>query len=232
MWAWGYRWSITVGLIAAMGLMMVNCGGQRDSIPAATARINPAMSTGLLGGWDGLGYQPGDIVDDFVLYSEDGNQFRLSEELAKGKPLLLTGASYTCDVSRRTFPAIRNLRKKFGDDVSFFVVYTTEAHPSDIASPYSPDQSIWIAEANERDGVEAEQPKTYKERVELSRIFKSRNYVPQTVLVDTPNNYFWSRYGQAPNMMYIILPDRRVYFKQTWFEEKETERQLIELLSD
>lgn len=221
-----------LGWIAATGLAMVNCGTQRVSTPAATARISPAVSAGLFGSWDDLGYQVGDIVSDFVLYSEDGKQFRLSDELMKGRLVVLSGASYTCDISRGNFPAVRNLWKKYGRDVSFYVVYTTEAHPADVPSPYSPNGHIWIADANVRDKVEENQPTTYKERIELSRIFKSRNHVPLEVLVDSPNNYFWNNFGQAPNMIYVILPDGKVYFKQTWFEESEFDRHLGELLEE
>lgn len=231
-WEMGSRWVLTLGWASAIGLTLINCAPQRTSMPTPVARISPAVSTGLFGDWDKLGYQQGDIVADFVLYSEEGKQFRLSDELMKGKPVVLSGASYTCDISRRNFPAVRNLWKKYGEDLAFYVVYTTEAHPADVGSPYSPDGRVWIADANVRDKVEAEQPKTYKERVELSRIFKGRNYVPLEVLVDNPNNYFWNNFGQAPNMIYVILPDSRVYFKQTWFEEKELDRYLAELLYD
>jgi len=221
-----------LGWITAIGLAMVNCGTQRVSAPAATARISPAVSTGLFGSWDDLGYQVGDIVADFLLYAENGKQFRLSDELMKGRPVVFSGASYTCDISRGNFPAVRNLWKKFGNDVAFYVVYTTEAHPADVPSPYSPNGRVWIAPANERDKIEENQPKTYKERTELSRIFKSRNHVPLEVLVDSPDNYFWKKFGQAPNMLYVILPDGKVFFKQTWFEENEADIRLSELLDE
>lgn len=231
-WELIYRGVLKSGWVAAIGLLLINCAPQRASMPSPAARISPAISTGLFGDWDKLGYQQGDVVADFVLYSEDGKQFRLSDELAKGKPIVLSGASYTCDISRRNFPAVRSLWKKYGQDIAFYVVYTTEAHPVDVRSPYSPDGRVWLADANIRDKVEADQPKTYKERIELSRIFKSRNYVPIEVLVDNPNNYFWNNFGQAPNMIYVILPDSRVYYKQTWFEENEIDRYLSELLDD
>ena len=228
----GYRRIFTLGWIVVTGFAMINCGTQRVTTPAATARISPAVSPGILGSWDVLGYQVGDIVEDFVLYSADGTQFRLSAELKKGRPVVFSAASYTCEVSRRNFPAVRELGKKYGEDFTFFVVYTTEAHPADVPSPYSPDGRVWIAEANVRDKVEENQPKTYKERIELSRIFKSRNYVPLVILVDNPDNYFWNNFGQAPNMLYVILPDASVYFKRTWFEESEADRRLGELLDD
>lgn len=236
-WSWQVwkavcRWVQKSGCIAAIPFLLVNCASQQASMPSPAARISPAISTGLFGDWDKLGYQQGDIVADFVLYSEEGRQFRLSDELLKGKPIVLSGASYTCDISRRNFPAVRSLWKKYGQDIAFYVVYTTEAHPVDVRSPYSPDGRVWLADANIRDKVEAEQPKTYKERIELSRIFKSRNYVPIEILVDTPSNYFWKNFGQAPNMIYVILPNNKVYYKQTWFEENEIDQYLAELLDD
>ncbi|HEY9044610.1 MAG TPA: hypothetical protein VIN08_01880, partial [Ohtaekwangia sp.] len=80
---------------------------------------------------------------------------------------------------------------------------------------------------NIRDSVEARQPRTYAERVALSQQWKKRYDIASTVLVDDPENFFWSNFGQAPNMAYIIEPDCTVYYKQSWFNNEKFEEQIL-----
>ncbi|MEJ0083175.1 MAG: hypothetical protein WDM78_20010 [Puia sp.] len=126
---------------------------------------------------------------------------------------------------------MKRLSSKYGAKDRFFIVYLIEAHPTDVPGPYSADRKIWIPANNIRDHVAAAQPKTYQQRVDLSKKWKQEYDIKMPVLVDNPDNSFWSGFGEAPNMVYVILPGNMVYYKQAWFNEHLLEEKLQKLAS-
>jgi hypothetical protein len=203
----------------AVVLLTVSCATSRLPAPAPSSKISGELSAGLLGNWEQLGIQKGQPVPDFTLFTEKGKAFNLESELRKGKPVVLISGSYTCDVSRGNMEAIRSFQNEFSKDATFFMVYTIDAHPYDTPSPYSPDGKVWVAKNNIRDHIKAAQPKTYNERVTLARRWQSENSIHFEVLIDVPDNLYWKQFGQAPNMVYIISPDQKVFYKQAWFHK-------------
>lgn len=216
-------------LAIAATLLLASCASHKMLPPVGTARIENPTSEALIAGWEKMGFKKGEQVPDFTLFSNDEKPFTLSEELRKKKPIVLINASYTCDVTRGNLESILGMAKDHRKDATFFIVYTTEAHPVDVASPYSTDPGPWIAKDNVRDKVSARQPKTYAERQALADKWKDTYSIPMTVLVDNPDNFFWTKFGQAPNMVYIIAPDRTVLFKQAWFGKGGLEKELEKL---
>jgi len=89
-------------------------------------------------------FQVGDTIPDFTLYQLDGTPVTLSDELLKGKPVLLVTISITCFISRNRMVEFNNLFATYGNDVNFYLVYVVEAHPQLDISPYtiSPG-SVW-----------------------------------------------------------------------------------------
>jgi hypothetical protein len=212
-----------------IAFVSTSCNSTSHLAPSAASKINRDISSGLLGNWEQLGIQKGQPAPDFTLYSEKGKTFNLASELRKGAPVVLITGSYTCDVSRGNMESIKSFERQFGKDAHFFMIYTIDAHPFDVASPYSAEGKIWIAKNNIRDNVKAAQPKTYQQRVDLARKWTSDNSIPFTVLVDTPDNFYWKQFGQAPNMVYIILPSQKVFYKQAWFNKEKLTQQLESL---
>lgn len=212
-------------------LLVTSCASSKIPAPLSSARISGAISAGVLGNWEQLGIQKDQPVPDFILFSEDGKPIQLTKELKKGKPIVLISGSYTCDVSRGNMNAIKDFQKEFGKDAIFFMVYTIDAHPYDTPSPYSPEGKIWVAKNNIRDNVKAAQPKTYKDRVELARRWQNENSIDFDVLIDGPDNFYWKKFGQAPNMVYIISADQKVFYKQAWFNKERLAQQLSLLRS-
>ena len=227
-----YTFSILSAFILLIG---VNRQSHSQSVnkkpPKDSKKISLPTSQGIYGTWDYLGFSRGERLSNFTMHTEEGKPFRLYKELKKGKPLVFINASYTCDISRYNLGAIKSLWRQYGKAITFVMVYTIEAHPADAASPYSALDKVWLAENNLRDGIEAPQPKFYKERVELANVWKEAFNINIVVLVDTPRNMFWMNFGQAPNMVYIINPDKTVYYRQTWFDEQKLEKN-IQLLVD
>ena len=212
----------TIGFLAS-------CKSSKIAAPPLSSKISEEISAGVLGNWEQLGVQKDQPVPDFTLYSEDGKPFNLARELKKGKPLVLISGSYTCDVSRGNMTAIKTFQEQFGKKATFFMVYTIDAHPYDTRSPYSVEGKVWIAKNNVRDNVKAAQPKIYSQRVELARRWKKDNSISFPVLIDAPDNFFWKKFGQAPNMVYIISPAQEVFYKQAWFNKEKLVQQLESL---
>ncbi len=191
------------------------------SLPKDEEIVYTSVSEGIKNNnrdFEKLGYQKGEKVPELTLFSPEGMKFTLSEVLAKNKPVLLISGSYTCDISRSNLIDINAMSLKYTDKVNVYLVYTIDAHPVDVASPYSQTNEINLATANVRENIEAEQPKTYGERKLLAQNWKQQNDIMVPVIVDSPFNEFWLSYGQAPNTAYLIEPSGTVYFKQAWFD--------------
>jgi len=198
--------------------------------PSASISYN-VISNGMKKDWNHLGFHSGDRIPNFTLYDQDGKKFELSSELKLGKPVVLISASYTCDVTRSNIPAIKRISSKNGTTDHFFIVYLIEAHPTDVPGPYSADRKIWISANNIRDHVAATQPKIYQQRVDISKKWKQVYDIHLPILLDNPDNFFWTNFGEAPNMVYVILPGNIVYYKQAWFNEHLLEEKLQALAS-
>lgn len=180
--------------------------------------------------WDILVKQPGEKAPDFTIRHTNGKTFNLYQELDKGKPILLVNGSYTCDISRDHIQEVTELARKYKKKVSVYVVHTVEAHPSDSPSPYSIEDKIWPSNLNVKAGIAAKQPKTYLERRQLSQKWRISQNIRSKVLVDDADNTFWIKYGQAPNMAFVISPDGIISASQVFFEKKEMESSIGELV--
>jgi hypothetical protein len=209
-------------------LVLTSCDNQ-NARPDADTKITMHASQGTGGVWEMLGFHPGNQVPDFTLYATDGKPFQLYHELTKRKPTVLINASHTCDFSRANLPSIKSIMERYAHRANMVMVYTIDAHPSDTLSPYAEDERTWIPPNNKRDNISTPQPRTYGERVDLSRDWKEENAIPVRVLVDGPDNKFWNTFGQAPNMCYIISDSGKVEYRQTWFNGKELEQELERL---
>lgn len=170
------------------------------------------------GSMDQSGYMEDDQVPDFTLYTLSGDSVRLSDELAKGLPVLLVGANYTCPVWRGKINVLNAMAEYYKDQIKVYVVYTVEAHPMLDISPYS--GQVWTTSTNEQDGVLYEQPETYGQRMAIvADMIADLNIVPP-ILIDGPCNEWWSHFGPAPNNAYLIRPDGTVAAKHGWFNRQ------------
>jgi len=125
---------------------------------------------------------------------------------------------------------MNSIMRQFDNKARFFVVYTIEPHPADTISPYA--DSLWIPDNNIKDIVTADQPKTYGERVALAKLWRDRYHLGSEIVVDSPDNDYWQTFGQAPNMVYVINPEGTVFYKQSWFREKELEAELNHIATE
>lgn len=180
--------------------------------------------------WEVLLKPAGEVAPNFTIRHLSGKEFNLYKELEKGDPILLINGSYTCDISREQMDDISDLSRKYKRKLRVYLIHTVEAHPADMASPYSISSDVWISNFNLRDDVAAEQPKTYRDRRILTQKWKNSTKIAPKILVDDPDNEFWNLYGQSPNMAFLIGTDSTISSSQILFDRGPMEDDIGRLL--
>ena len=168
------------------------------------------------GNFNTTGLMAGDTSYDFTLFSVSGDTLSLSSELANGLPILLVNSSYTCPVYRNKVNMINQVANTYNGQIKVFVVYTVEAHPTDV-SPYF--GYINVTNANQSQGILYAQPTTYQERKNIVNDMLQAMTINVPVFLDNPCNEWWSTYGPAPNNAYLIDTDGTVFAKHPWFDK-------------
>ncbi|MFN0030977.1 MAG: hypothetical protein ACKVOR_02345 [Flavobacteriales bacterium] len=165
---------------------------------------------------ESIGYPQGSLVNDFTLYDLEGNAFTLSESLAEGKPVLLVSSSYTCPVFRGKINVLNAIHDILGDQLTVAVIYTVEAHPTDV-SPYF--GYVNTGAANIEEEILYAQPTTYAERrIVLENMLAAEN-IAFPIFIDGTCNEWLEHFGPAPNIGYLIGTDGVVIAKHPWFHK-------------
>ena len=111
----------------------------------------------------------------------------------------------------------KRLFKAYSNDIAFLVVYTLEAHPCGVASPYSDKE--WTMRASwDAAGNPLGQPQTYAGRMAMAQQCARELGVGLPVLVDGMDNAVWCAYGGAPNNAYFIGKDGKILAKHGWYQ--------------
>lgn len=186
----------------------------QSSIPQNTTAICTIPT--YTGNFNTTGLQAGDTCFDFTLFSTMGDTLSLSNELAAGLPVLLVNGSYTCPVFRNKVNMINQVASTYNGLIKVFVVYTVEAHPTNI-SPYF--GYVNTTNANQNLGILYTQPTTYLDRKNIVDDMLQAMTINPTVYLDGPCNEWWSTYGPAPNNAYLINTDGSIFAKHPWFDK-------------
>lgn len=179
--------------------------------------------------WSTLLPTEGEEAPDFTIYSLTNKAFNLKEQLALGKPILLVSGSYSCWVTRKHTQMVDRFHSKYKSFVSTFWVYTMEAHPTNMPSPYPGYELALERSEKQNDDFKVDQPLDYKTRRELAYAFQVRMGIGTPLLVDNPTNPFWKKYGQAPNAAVLIGTDGKVKKTQLWFDAEEMAETILNL---
>lgn len=158
---------------------------------------------------------PGQQAPDFTLQTPDGHSVTLSD-LYKDKPVVLEFGCISCPVSQGKINQMARLQREVGDRAHFLLVYTLEAHPADVNSPYA--ARIWIPRNNEEIGLVVNQPTTYAERVALAQQVRDQGGVTLPLVVDGMDNAVWEAYGRRPNSGFLIEQGGRIALAQNWIQ--------------
>ena len=164
------------------------------------------------------GYQIGDTIPDFTLYSFSGRKVTISEVLQENKPLLLVSGSYTCPNFRNYMDTINDMVDFYKNFINVYIVYTVEAHPDKDTNLYT--NTICVKPENEEAHIAFRQPKTYSARKDIVRTMKKKMKVAPEVLIDSPDNEWWLHFGLAPNKAYLVNSDGVIVGKcGPWFRD-------------
>ena len=166
----------------------------------------------------GGGPNPGDVAPAFELTTLTGETVTL--ESLRGKPVVLEFGSYTCPVFRRQVEPVEQLRRRFGDDVHWVLIYTKEAHPTDGR----------VAQINTREGIEIPQHVSFEKRMETARLCRDAMKLNVNVLVDGLDNKVTDAYAGNPNRGYVLDAEGKVVSRQPWIDPQETGKALEKLL--
>jgi hypothetical protein len=125
--------------------------------------------------------------------------------------------------------ATEKLVRDFGAKLHFIVIYTLEAHPCGVNSPYTNRE--WTMRASwDAAGNPLGQPAAYAARVAMARQCASELGVSIPVLVDGMDNAVWCAYGGAPNNAYFIEQDGRISAKHGWYQPAGMELTILNYL--
>ena len=163
------------------------------------------------------GPKRGEKVDYFKLYGLNRDSLDIKAELTKGKPVLVFSGSFTCPHYRNQSRFFDSLLVAHQNDISIFMVYVIEAHPSDPdPSPYM--KRVAVHQRNVKEGINYHQPKTYAERRWLAKQMVYHTGLKVPVVIDSPNNNWLQTFGTLPNIAYLIDTDGTVAAKYLDYE--------------
>ncbi len=140
-----------------------------------------------------------------------------------GKPVVLEFGSLTEPWFRERVPAVARLAAKYGDTVAFVIIYQHEAHAAD-----SPE----AIEENTTDGFNLAKPTSQSERVKAAQQAKDRLHIEnETLLVDGWSNTTSDRYGNYPNMAFVIDATGNLQAGYPWMDPKKVQGAVDALLA-
>jgi Iodothyronine deiodinase len=141
----------------------------------------------------------------------------------RGKPVVLQFGSITEPLFRLRVAATERLAGKYGDKVKFVVVYAHESHAAD-----GPN----AIQENEQDGFDLADPTSEAERVKLAQQAIDRLAIRhQEVAVDAWSNTSALRYGNSPNMTFVIDATGTLQAGYPWMDPKKVQEAVDALLA-
>lgn len=162
-----------------------------------------------------VGFFEGESVNDFTLFSPEGEEFTLADAL-QDKPVLLVSGSYTCPVYRNKSSILNQVVQDYGGIVEVALIYTVEAHPFGDISPYFGYENP--GNANIQQGILYAQPTTYGERLDIIDDMLEAMNIDFPIYVDGPCNAWLETFGPAPNTAYLIDQDGYVISRHPWLD--------------
>lgn len=178
--------------------------------------------------------QPGpdleSVAPDFTLpvlgtdRPNSANSITLSQ-LTQQKPVVLVFGNFTCGPFRSQAGNVLKLTKRYGDRVSFVMVYVREAHPRD----------GWWMESNQRVRIDIPQPTTIAERRTVAAQCRESLQIDFPFVVDEIDDRVGAMYSGMPSRLYLIDTAGKVVYKSGrgpfGFKPAELEQSIVWLLN-
>jgi hypothetical protein len=131
--------------------------------------------------------------------------------------LVIEFGSWTCPSFRQRAAGMETLRRKYGRQAEFLVIYTREAHSA----------GGWEVQRNRDEHIRVEQPADAAGRLALARRAAEALKIAIPVAVDSMDDAVVRAYGGFPNGAVVIGRDGRIAARQQWADPFALER-LIE----
>ena len=145
----------------------------------------------------------GDAAPDFELKTADGKQKVKLSGLVGKKPVVLVLGNYSCTPFRGLYKQIEDVKKKYGEEAEFLMVYVREAHPTD----------GWRMKVNDKAGVEVAQPRTDEERVGVAQKCAKALAPTMPLVVDGVDDKVGNAYSGMPGRLYVLDRQGKVAYK-------------------
>ncbi len=133
---------------------------------------------------------PGDVLPNQTLIRTDGTRTDL-RAVAADRPLVLIVGSVSCPMTISSLPRLVELEQKYGEQLSFALVYTREAHP----------------------GENYGQARTPEEKIQYARDFQDLHRVSWPVLVDDLDGTVHRLLDTKQNSVHIVSKDGTILFR-------------------
>jgi hypothetical protein len=187
-----------------------------DIRPSDTSLVERPKVQSHLNNFSGAGYDVGDTIPDFTLYTTDGVAVHMDSVLSDNKPVLLVAGSYSCPFTRARLNDFKSISRYYRDKLNTYMVYVVEAHPEGQQCPYEGFGSA-PAPRNSRLDITIKRAVTYGQRRKMAIAMKEDHHIQAPILIDGPKNEWWSHFGPAPNNAYLINSKGIIVAKNAWF---------------
>lgn len=197
-----------------------------DAEPLPTDSIDPVPYSGELNTFDG-GYALGDTVGDFHLWTLQGEEFLLSNEVDPNKPTIIFNGSATCirfqnDWNTEISPIQNEWVMSHLDDFNWVPVYVAEAHALDLENCPSNCPAFPIAGP---DGNYLNQHRIVQDRIDAAQMVMDNmgpdsdnvwNFPWDDFLIDSPDNLIYEHFFLRPAGMVVVDCDGIVTARADW----------------
>ena len=217
-----------------------------DAQPLPTDSIDALPYSGQANDFSG-GYALGDTVADFHLWSLNGEEFILSNEVEENKPTILFNGSATCVRFQNDWSLLEPVSPvqwviEHLDMFNWVPVYVAEAHSLDTENCPSNCPDFPIPGPH---GQYMLQHRTVQERMDAAQIVMdwmgpgssaNWNFPFDDILIDSPDNLMYTHYFMRPAGIVVIDCDGIVVARGDWLgtylNDYENRQFLIDLTTN
>lgn len=197
-----------------------------DVEPLATDSIDAVPYSGELNNFEG-GYALGDTVGDFHLWTLQGEEYLLSNEVDPNKPTIIFNGSATCIRFQNDWNIAMSAMKiewvnTHLDDFNWVPVYVAEAHALDVENCPSNCPAYPIAGP---DGNYLNQHRIIQDRMDAAQMVIDEmgpgsgndwDFPWDDFLIDSPDNLIYQHFFLRPAGMVVIDCDGIVVVRADW----------------
>jgi len=146
---------------------------------------------------------------------------------ALDRPVALVFGSYSCPKLRSSAGELKRIAAEYHDQVSFRLVYISEAHADG-------GESQWQSTVNAREGIDLPAARSLDEKQEHAALCLRKLELPFAVVVDGMDSAAERAYQAWPSRLYLVNRDGRVAYQtrlgELDFHAGQLERAIREML--